>query len=62
FKNRRAFTGALVMGDQTLLGAIPMEDMDVLVHPHRQELIANPESPNIPSGMAVGVRSNEVEN
>ncbi|MGR3310311.1 MAG: clan AA aspartic protease, partial [Candidatus Brocadiales bacterium] len=28
FKNRVGFTGALVMGDQTLLGAIPMEDMD----------------------------------
>jgi len=28
FKNRVGFGGALVMGDQVLLGAIPMEDMD----------------------------------
>ncbi|MBF8276229.1 MAG: clan aspartic protease, family, partial [Candidatus Brocadiaceae bacterium] len=27
FKNRIGFCGALVMGDQVLLGAIPMEDM-----------------------------------
>jgi len=26
-----------------LLGAIPMEEMDVLIHPKRQELIINPE-------------------
>jgi len=33
FKNRVGFAGALVMGDQTLLGAIPMEDMDLVVVP-----------------------------
>lgn len=31
FKNRVGFAGALVMGDQVLLGAIPMEDMDLIV-------------------------------
>ena len=30
FKNRIGFVGALVMGDQVLLGAIPMEDMDLI--------------------------------
>jgi len=30
---------------EVLLGAIPMEDMDVLIHPLRQELIVNPEHP-----------------
>jgi hypothetical protein len=30
---------------EPLLGAIPLEDMDVLVHPSRQELIVNPEHP-----------------
>ena len=47
FKNRGCFTGALVMGDEVLLGAVPMEDMDVLVSSAKQTLIVNPESPNI---------------
>ncbi|MEO7178493.1 MAG: clan AA aspartic protease [Allosphingosinicella sp.] len=53
---RKAFTGAMVMGDVVLLGAIPMESMDVLVDPRRQQLIPNPENPNIPGAMAMGVR------
>jgi hypothetical protein len=32
---------------EMLLGAIPMEDIDVLIHPLRQELIVNPEHPYI---------------
>ena len=31
FKNRIGFAGALVMGDQVLLGTIPMADMDLVV-------------------------------
>lgn len=47
FKNRRTMCNAMVLpGDsEPLLGAIPMEDMDVLIHPLRQELIVNPEHP-----------------
>jgi clan AA aspartic protease len=47
FKNRRCNVDAMVLkGDnEPLLGAIPMEDMDVLIHPLRQELIVNPEHP-----------------
>ena len=47
FKNRTAICSAMVLrGDtETLLGAIPMEEMDVLIHPQRQELIVNPEHP-----------------
>ena len=52
---RRTFTGALVTGNQVLLGAIPMESMDVLIDPRRQQLIPNPAHPNIPGAMAVGV-------
>ena len=48
FENRRCFVGALVLGDEVLLGAIPMEDMDVLIDPARQKLDVNPASPNIP--------------
>jgi len=54
---RNAFTGAMVMGDQVLLGAIPMESMDVLVDPRRQILIPNPDHPNIPGAMAMGFRT-----
>ncbi len=47
FKNRRCYVEAFVLpGDsEPLLGAIPMEEMDVLIHPQRQELIVNPEHP-----------------
>jgi len=47
FKNRVGFTGALVMGDEVLLGAIPMEDMDLVIIPKTRTLDVNPESPNI---------------
>lgn len=53
---RHAFTGAMVMGDVVLLGAIPMESMDLLVDPKRLQLIPNPENPNIPGALAMGVR------
>ncbi|MFC4230649.1 aspartyl protease family protein [Parasediminibacterium paludis] len=47
FKNRRCVVDAMVLpGDnELLLGAIPLEDMDVLIHPYRQELIVNPAHP-----------------
>lgn len=47
FKNRATTCRAIVLpGDaEPLLGAIPLEDMDVLIHPLRQELIVNPEHP-----------------
>jgi clan AA aspartic protease len=47
FKNRAGFGGAIVMGDQVLFGAIPMEDMDLVVIPKTRELAVNPESPDI---------------
>ncbi len=48
FANRKATCNAFVLpGDsEPLLGAIPMEEMDVMIHPQRQELIVNPEHPN----------------
>ncbi len=54
---RRTFTGAMVMGNQVLLGAIPMESMDLLIDPRRQVLIPNPEHPNIPGALAMGFRT-----
>ncbi len=52
FKNRVGFAGALVMGDQTLLGAIPMEDMDLVIIPKLRKLDVNPDSPNIATSIA----------
>ena len=52
FKNRVGFAGALVMGDQVLLGAIPMEDMDLVVIPKTRTLDINPNSPNFASSIA----------
>ncbi len=49
FKNRTGFAGALVMGDQVLLGAIPMKDMDLVVVPKTRQVDVNPESPNVAS-------------
>jgi clan AA aspartic protease len=47
FKNRVGFSGALVLGDQVLLGAIPMEDMDLLVVPLTRAVDVNPSNPNV---------------
>ena len=51
FGNRSCFTGALVLGESVLLGAIPLEDMDLLIDPRKRQLTVNPESPNIPSAL-----------
>lgn len=51
FKNRAGFAGALVMGDQVLLGAIPMEDMDLVIIPKTRTVDVNPENPNIASSV-----------
>lgn len=50
FENRNCFVGALVLGDEVLLGAVPMEDMDLVVQPKLLKLSVNPESPNIARG------------
>ena len=52
---RDCFVGALVMGDQVLLGAIPMEDMDLVVSPREQRITVNPSAPNIPMAMAMAM-------
>jgi clan AA aspartic protease len=51
FQNRTCFTGALVLGDTVLLGAVPMEDMDLVISPSRRTIEVNPKSPNIPSAV-----------
>ena len=51
FENRTCFTGALVLGDAVLMGAVPLEDMDLVIDPARRKVTVNPESSNIPHGL-----------
>ncbi|MCX7016930.1 MAG: clan AA aspartic protease, partial [Candidatus Sumerlaeota bacterium] len=50
---RGCFVGALVLGDRVLLGALPMEDMDLVISPTKQQVTVNPESPNMASGIVM---------
>ena len=59
FGNRSCFTGAMVLGNEVLLGAIPMEDMDLVVRPITRDLGPNPFNPNIPASIAMGARPPE---
>lgn len=49
FENRSTTVRAVVLpGDaEVLLGAIPMEDMDVLIDPRQRKLIVNPKHPYV---------------
>ena len=53
FRNRRCFTGAMVLGNEVLLGAIPMQDMDLVLRPQRQSVEVNPDSPNMAVNFAM---------
>jgi clan AA aspartic protease len=55
FANRSCFSGALVIGDEPLLGAIQMEDMDLILNPRDGLITVNPQSPNIPSAKVKGI-------
>ena len=52
FGQRSCFAGALVFGDEVLLGAVPLEDMDLVVDPLRERVTVDPASPNIPHARA----------
>ncbi len=47
FDNRMCLVGALVLGEQVLLGAIPIEDMDLVIHPAQLKITVNPQNPNM---------------
>ncbi|HYV39086.1 MAG TPA: clan AA aspartic protease [Gemmataceae bacterium] len=47
YKNRIGFTGALVSGQEVLLGAIAMGDMDLVIIPKTRTVDVNPASPNV---------------
>jgi clan AA aspartic protease len=57
FANRQCYAGAMVLGNQALLGAIPMEDMDLVVLLGTREVQVNPANPNIAGSMAMGFRT-----
>jgi clan AA aspartic protease len=53
FGNRVGFGGALVMGHQVLLGALPLADMDLVVIPRDQRVVVNPNSPDQASSVVL---------
>jgi hypothetical protein len=55
FKNRSGFVGAVVLGNQTVVGAIAMEDMDLVILPLTRELDVNPRSPGLARTIATTV-------
>src|SRR5277367_3760204 len=56
FQNRECYVGAVVLGDQVLLGAVPMEDMDLVVIPSERRVAVNPLNPNFAAGLVKGFR------
>jgi clan AA aspartic protease len=52
FENRTYVTEAVVLGDEPLLGVIPLEAMDLIIDFRRQALIVNPQHPNYPVALA----------
>ena len=56
FQNRACYTGALVLGDEVLLGAVPMEDMDLVLSPARRAITVNPDTPNLAGSVVKAVK------
>ncbi|HMP83644.1 MAG TPA: clan AA aspartic protease [Verrucomicrobiota bacterium] len=52
FENRECYVGAVVLGDEVLLGTVPMEDMDLVVVPSARRAVVNPQHPNFAAGPA----------
>ena len=54
FGNRGCMIGAfVVVGDRMLMGALPMEDMDLVISPLDGTVKPNPRAPNIPSAIVM---------
>jgi clan AA aspartic protease len=52
FGNRECYVGAVVLGDEVLLGAVPMEDMDLVAISSARKVVPNPLHPNFAAGPA----------
>jgi len=48
FGDRSFLSEAIVLGDECMVGVIPLEAMDLVVDPKRQQLIPNPAHPDGP--------------
>ena len=48
FGDRSCFVGALGMGDEVILGTVPMEDLDLVVNPKLGRVTVDPASPDMP--------------
>jgi hypothetical protein len=59
FGNRSCFTGALIFGDQVVMGMIPFKDLDLVVNQSTKTLEVNPFNPNIPGSVAKDVSQNK---
>ena len=46
FANRSCTTDAYVLGDEPLIGVVPIEAMDCIIEPRNQRLVVNPENPD----------------
>jgi clan AA aspartic protease len=52
FSDRYCDLSALVLGDEALISAVPMEMMDLVLNPAAQTLSVNPASPFVPVALA----------
>lgn len=52
YHDRRCYTGALILGDEVILGTIPLEDMDLMIHPATQAVTPNPTVLELPTVMS----------
>jgi clan AA aspartic protease len=46
FENRNCTTDAYVLGDEPLIGVIPIEAMDCIIEPKEQRMVVNPKNPD----------------
>ena len=51
FGDRYCDLSALVLGDEPLFGAVPMEMLDLVLHPASQTLTVNPDNPYVPAAL-----------
>jgi clan AA aspartic protease len=52
FGNRTYVTEAIVLGNEPLMGVLPLEAMDLVVDPRKQRVVVNPDHPNFPVAYA----------
>ena len=60
FGKRHSFGGAFVIGDEVLVGAIALQDLDLIVVPALETVTVHPASPHAARGVALGYRTRAV--